>query len=465
MKTGTKRDTSLGLFFLKYFGYLFGAILVIVLFVYSVFVWIWSSDHIYLASYAEEQAKLAAPAIKQAEEVEEELIPELCRYVVFDTEGRVIGGNLQGREADRAWEVVEGRRSSQSRMIGGYHYEVIRRDREYCVLRYQIIVQYKSETLRKYLPPLELLILLMALFLLFVAILLAALRFGRNMRRKMDPLITAAHRIQDQELDFSIEKGNIREINAIINAMEEMRVVLRHSLEEQWQMEQRKQEQMSALAHDLKTPLTLVRGNAELICDTELTEEQRECADCIVENALQMQDYVQSLIEMTRNARTVPVCKRRVFVGQCLSEVRRQAERLCIMHQIRLLWEDNVGQQEIYAEPDLLIRALQNIIDNAVEHTAQGGTVSLEARKDGQDLAFMVSDTGCGFSQKALRHGKEQFYMDDGSRTAARAHYGMGLYIVDTIVRLHNGTLALDNSPETGGACVTIRIPAGETSF
>lgn len=469
-KRKKRMEIPLGLFFLKYFGYLFIGILCIAVLVLLAFNMLWTSDIIYPARYAEQQAALAAPVIEQAKEVSEDMIPELCRYALFDENGNLIAGNLQGKAAKRAWEAVEGRPSNMGGVIGGYYYKVIRRVAGYCVLRYQIMSQYRSEFLRKFFPPPEVLILVITLMLVFAAILVTAVRFSRVMRRKLAPLITTADRIQRQELDFVIEKGSIREINAILNAMDAMREALRKSLEEQWRMEQSRKEQMSALAHDLKTPLTLVRGNAELICDTELTEEQRECAECIAENAVQMQNYVQMLIEITRTSQTVPAqtaddiadavnCKRKIDVETWLSEVKRQAGRLCAIHQIGLSWNCSVTQKEIYAEPDLMTRALQNLLDNAARYTPQGGTVSVKAWTDEKDIVIAVSDTGPGFSEMAIRHGREQFYMDDDSRTAGSAHYGMGLYIVDTIVRQHGGTLLLENSPETHGACVTVRIP------
>lgn len=452
-------EIPLSLFYLKYFAYLFAGILLIMLLTAALFVVMWSNEGIYPARYAEEQVKLAAPLIEQADTVSKELIPELCRYVVFDEEGHILDGDLQGRAAGKAWEAVEGNLSKPGRQIGGQYYKIIRREGEYCVLRFRIVAQYKSAVLRKYLPPPEVLILLVFFLLVSVLIIGTALRFGRSMRRKMAPLIAAADRIQKQDLEFAVEKGKIREINAILQAMEDMRAALRQSLEEQWKQEQWKQEQISALAHDLKTPLTLIRGNADLLADTPLTDEQQEYADCVMENAVQMQNYVQMLIGFTRFVPGTSVCRRNTDLTLCLREVRKQAGRLCRIGQVELSWDCQLREREVYAEPGLLVRALLNLVDNAVEHTPRGGTVSFRAAEDGSCLIFTVSDTGPGFSVQALKRGKEQFYMEDESRTTAKAHYGMGLYIVDTIVRQHDGELLLENDPVTHGACVTCKIP------
>ncbi|MDE7277525.1 MAG: sensor histidine kinase, partial [Lachnospiraceae bacterium] len=73
-------------------------------------------------------------------------------------------------------------------------------------------------------------------------------------------------------------------------------------------------------------------------------------------------------------------------------------------------------------------------------------------------LLFSVTYTGRGFSANALKHAVEQFYMDDGSRHA-NAHYGIGLFMADLTAKQHGGQLFLENSPETGGARVTMKIP------
>ena len=80
-----------------------------------------------------------------------------------------------------------------------------------------------------------------------------------------------------------------------------MRTALKDSLERQWKTEQEKNRQMAALAHDIKTPLTVVRGNAELLSEKALAAEQKNYVGYIINSALQMQDYVQTLIEATKS--------------------------------------------------------------------------------------------------------------------------------------------------------------------
>ncbi len=83
-------------------------------------------------------------------------------------------------------------------------------------------------------------------------------------------------------MDFSINPTGIREIDNISFSLEQMKGALNNSLKQQWELEQARREQISALAHDLKTPLTIIRGNAELLQDTVQDETQREYNDYIL---------------------------------------------------------------------------------------------------------------------------------------------------------------------------------------
>lgn len=457
-ENGGQREISIGLYFLKYFLYIFTGIVLAVLFFTFAFSVLLQSDIVYPASYAEQQAKAAVEEIQKAERVTADLIPELCRYVVFDEEGHVLSGDMSAKEVRRAWNVLNGREYNGGTFFGSDFYLGIPRGSECCVLRYQLIVQYQSAALRRFLPQPEILMILFFLAVVLVIILSAAVRFHSVVRKKLSPLADAADRIRQQELEFEIARGNLREINTILEAMDKMRSALKESLEKQWKQEQAKQEQMAALAHDLKTPLTLVRGNAELLADTCLTEEQKEYTGCITDSAVQMQDYVQMMLAVIRSSSSVSVSRKKVSVTEFLAELKRQAAGLCTVHHVELQWDCADLTGRIDAEPRLLMRAFMNLFANAAEHTPTGKSILFEGRQDETHVTFAVTDAGEGFTPSALCHAKEQFYMDDESR-GADSHYGMGLYIADTIVRQHEGELALENV-----RAVSLADTTGETA-
>ena len=220
---------------------------------------------------------------------------------------------------------------------------------------------------------------------------------------------------------------------------------------------------MSALAHDIKTPLTVVRGNAELLEETALTEEQKQYADYIVRSAAQMQSYVQMLIEVTKSAEGVSLSPVSVSTEVLFAEIRNQTEGLVTTKRCELLWKVPQTGKTICIVFDQIVRAVMNIVANAIEHTPEGGVISICVEEQGEMLAFIIEDSGSGFSEAALAHGTEQFFMEDESRSS-ELHYGIGLFTAKTIAGRHDGKLVLSNSSRFGGAKVSFLIKEETTS-
>ena len=449
-----EKGISLSLFYLKYFLYLFIVIAVISVVALLSFNELIIRDMLYPADYAQQQANIAQTKIEDAITVNEDIIPELCQYVVFDLDGNVISGNIGSNETKTAWKSI----SSKTTNFKGNVYKVIKRYNEYCVLQYKITPQYKSETLRKYLCPPQTLIIVSTVILIFLSVVIIAIRFGSILKKKMNSLIVVTEKIQKQDLDFSVEKGNIKEINTILGAMDKMRKALKYSLESQWKAEQSQKEQLSALAHDLKTPLTIVRGNAEILYDTNPTKEQFECIDYINESSLQMQDYIKMLIEITKSNNIYSPQIQEISVIDFVQDIEKQAKGLCSVRDIQLKWEFRSKTKYLFVDPSLLERALNNVLSNAIEHSISNGIVTVVIYDKDNYITFSISDNGKGFSKDALKHAQERFYMDDQSR-GSKFHFGMGLYITSTIVKQLNGKITLKNSEETHGAQVIIKIP------
>lgn len=184
----------------------------------------------------------------------------------------------------------------------------------------------------------------------------------------------------------------------------------------------------------------------------------KECTDYIEGSVIQMQDYVETLIEMTKTKENFPFCRQNVKVSSLLQEIHTQAKGLCVVKNVHLEWNQNFNQECISVDREQLIRAFVNILSNAVEYTPAKGTIFFDVNEKDNAILFSITDTGSGFSSEALKRATEQFYMDDQSRNS-KSHYGIGLYVVNSIVTQHGGQLILSNSEKTGGAQVTISIP------
>ena len=239
-----------------------------------------------------------------------------------------------------------------------------------------------------------------------------------------------------------------------------MRAALRDSLMENWKAEKDKQNQISALTHDLKTPLTVARGNAELLAMTTLDEEQTDLLEHFQKGIAQVDAYVQELSELNKTSLTKTLKLEDISVREFVEDIYDQTLSLAQTKQINVVFDKKEIEKEIIGHWDrpLLNRAFMNIVSNAVEHTPSGSQLTLFIKIESDEFKFICLDSGHGFSLESLEKATQLFYQEDKSRQS-RNHCGLGLTIANDIVRLHPGSLSLSNDDNTGGAKVTIILP------
>ena len=393
--------------------------------------------------------------LQSIEQLSENDIPPLCEYVMFTKDGQYEVGSITPEDSTLVWNIcIENGRTSGN----PYLYSVIDREDEVLILRYRMTAQFRNKTLRSIFPSADLLLIIIILLEILASLFVISYIFGKYLGKKIDKLLTVVYKIEQQDLDFEIQKSKLFEVDQALDALDHMRIALRQSLSKQWYDDKMRQDQLSALAHDLKTPLTIIRGNTELLFETSLSTEQRECAEYIENSSLQMQDYVQTLIEATKSWDSYQPCMKKVNMGSLLMRLKNQIDGLCAVNNITLHWDCGQYPAYITADHDLLIRMLVNVLSNAVEHTPQGGNVTFEVWEYNNELSFRITDTGTGFSDEALKHATERFFMDDDSRNS-KSHYGIGLYVAASIAKKHGGKILLENSVVASGAKVTIQIP------
>lgn len=447
---GRIRNHTLGRIFMGYVLAMLGAFFLLGACTVLAFNILVNTGSIYPANYAEQKISEAYDRIQSADEVTGDMIPPLCRYIIFSADGEKLGGDLSGHSAEIAWDVANHRQAS-----GNGFYKVVIRPKEYVVIRYSLMPQYRSAFLREhFIGPQDFMAVVVILGGTAIIISLSAC-FGRKIRRKMQPVMRAVERIKEQDLAYGTSCSGIKEFDDCLSSIDDMRIALKDSLERQWKAEQDKNRQISALAHDIKTPLTVVRGNAELLYETELTEEQQKNIVYILDSAAQIENYAQRLIDAARSADGGVNVSKEVRTEDIFSDIKKQAEGLAEACNIKIIWKERQNSETVNAAYDQVVRAVMNIVQNAAEHTEEGGTIHIVMEEKKGELTFLVEDAGRGFTEEALRHGTEPFFMDDTGRSGG-AHYGIGLFFAKTAAETCGGRILLANSEETGGAKVAI---------
>lgn len=245
--------------------------------------------------------------------------------------------------------------------------------------------------------------------------------------------------------------AGIQEYDQALDAMGHMQEALYSSLSAQWSAQLEREEEIAALAHDLKTPLTLAGGNAELLMDEELTNHSRKMVNTIVASNERAKQYVASLLEVSAGADEAfeNISLHTMFEELCqVTRILAEAKGVCMQTQSTL--EGNASIQK-----ERLIRALGNVVQNAIEHTPMGGNVYLNGNMVNGGWQVTVYDEGSGFSKAALKHATERLWRGHAARSAD-GHNGLGLWFAEQVVKTHAGKLELCNC-DSGGK-VTIRF-------
>lgn len=237
-----------------------------------------------------------------------------------------------------------------------------------------------------------------------------------------------------------------------------MKEALQKSLKEQWDIKRQKEDQIASLAHDIKTPLTIIRGNTELLLEEETEEEKRERDQEILDNVREIERYLQILQrtirqfdgEPNRGSKDGQEEQKNFPASFWIQEICERAQALGRTKKLQICCRAADTDKMIYGRKEECSRALWNIVSNGVDFSPLGGELLIEIKESGEFLAVTVTDDGPGFTKEGLAHATEQFYQADKSRTR-KDHYGMGLYIASEIMKEYKGFLQLENEEGRGG--------------
>lgn len=456
LKSGNIR---LRTFFIRYLFTIFASFILIILMGIGLFFVLLKTGFVISASDVEASIERQMVTIMSAETVSEELIPKTCEYVVVNKTGKFLSGNMTKSQAATAWNIVQSGRTS----LGEYLklnvkcYFPIKRKDQICIVEYSSMSQFSLKFLREHLPVPEIMMLWMIAAAFLFEIFMLSRIYGRKISYRLISLQNATKKIRSKDLEFEIQYSGIEEIDAALKSLDSMKEELRFSLEKQWKMEQIKKTQISALAHDLKTPLTVVRGNSEMLCDTKQTEEQKEYTRYIMKNADQMEKYIQMLIDISKTEAGYSLQLKDINIRNFLDELYAQINAIAAVKQLKVEFDEKKLPDTVSIDASLIQRAIINIVSNAVDHSPEQGTLWFFVSMENDKITFTIMDSGKGFSIEDLRSATNQFYQGDFSRSS-KLHYGMGLFIADSIIKQHKGILLIENSSEIGGGRVTIKI-------
>ena len=288
----------------------------------------------------------------------------------------------------------------------------------------------------------------------FVVFPLVGYKIARHGIRPVEEMATTARHISSTNLRERISaEGYPFELASLASTFNQMLDRLEESFE-------RISRFSADIAHDLRTPVNNIRGEAEVaLARARTIDEYRDVLESCLEEAVRLSDLVGDLLFLARAESPLTHLRReRVNVAELLDAVREYYEASAAEGSVSLTTA--IAHEPVIAELDrtLLQRAVGNLVSNALAHTPPGGAVVLRSKVDSSSIRIAVSDTGVGIPAEALPRVFDRFFRVDSSRSQASGGTGLGLAIVQSIALLHGGNVRISSQPGHG-TTVTLHMP------
>ncbi len=297
----------------------------------------------------------------------------------------------------------------------------------------------------------------------------AAVVYWRLIRRyhqmQLSHVIAELHYIADGHFEHRIPfklSGDLQRVILSINALVASTV---QSMDEERKIENSKDELITNVSHDIRTPLTSIIGYLGLIEEHQFHQEKQllQYAHIAFEKAKQMQSLVEDLFEYTKvRQTTTPLTISKLDMGQMLEQVAASFELEATKKQMQISVNYRPDPLVMMADAEKLSRVFNNLISNALKYGNGGHHIYLSAVAHGQEVVIKVANDGQPIPQTALTQLFDRFYRVEESRSTATGGTGLGLAIAQSIVSLHEGEIYATSEKKLTSFIIRLPLKHGE---
>ncbi|MEG0380837.1 MAG: ATP-binding protein, partial [Kurthia sp.] len=239
-------------------------------------------------------------------------------------------------------------------------------------------------------------------------------------------------------------------------------VAVIRDMTEQHRLEKLRSDFIANVSHELRTPIAMLQGYSEAIIDDVIQdeEERQEITKIIYDESKRMGRLVTDLLDLARmESGNMTLYKDEMPINSVFERITQKFAQVAKEKDVHLLFESEFSDDAfIRMDEDRIEQVLTNLIDNAIRHTDEEGTVTVKIEQEPTFAKISVQDTGHGIPKDDLPYVFERFYKADKARTRSKGGTGLGLAIARNIVRSHSGNIMVD-SIEKEGTTFTFYLP------
>ena len=398
---------------------------------------------VYPANYADIQSE----KVEAGFQTEDWTLAEIPYYYdfLYLKDGKIIENTIDKKYDDLVQQAIKNGRAISGEIIGSNIFKAYTRGNRQLVIRYRVNVIFANEKLYKIFENFEWGYIVFILMIWFFGFALLLIRSSNILKREIYKIAMANDNISQMNLDYEREHSKYKEIDGVLRSIDVLAENLKKSLGEQWDMQVKQKELVEQLTHDIRTPITLIKGNLELLKEEHRDVSSERFAD--ISNGI---DRLEKYIEKLKKFSYTMEGKKDVVSNEVILYWIEIMSSICRLNGLTLEVIKSESSN-IKLDKEEVAVALQNIVTNAVEYSKKGSKIMVAFKDEPSEFILTVRDEGMGFDKDLLPLLTEKFI--SGKVKDKCDKHGLGLWGVKNIVVANNGNLYLKNySGRTAGA-------------
>ena len=289
--------------------------------------------------------------------------------------------------------------------------------------------------------------------------------YHRKIEKPISILLEASENISNNRLDFSVEVPEKNEFGELCLSFEKMRVALKENNIEMWRQVEERKRLNAAFSHDLRTPLTVLKGQSEILSKyvPKMSEEKIiETAETMKRHIIRLETYVNTMNDLQR-LEDVEVKKELVDVKELEHQMRITGAAVCKGKEF-VLYQNIFDVDSVKIDTSIAMQVYENLLSNAVKFTPAGGTISVRLKqfpgtvKDSGLYEIRVKDNGIGMSAEFVKKIFSPFERERTSTVSRTQGTGLGMAITKNIVDMMGGTIEVQTAQGKGTEFI-VRLP------
>ena len=272
--------------------------------------------------------------------------------------------------------------------------------------------------------------------------------------KNLREIIDTVRRFKEGDLKARIENSKNKDLSVLTETYNNMANTIVSNIEELRSVEALRRELIANVSHDLRTPLAITQGYVETLQikkDDLSKEEQDQYISVIAKSVDKLSGLIDQLFEYSKlEASQIEPQKEAFSIADLAYDVFEKYESLAIKHRIDLKLDIEEKLPLVFADISLVERVIQNLMDNALKFTSQGGEVLLTMKSDKEKVFISIQDTGIGIAEHELSQIFERYKKASNTAKSEKEGAGLGLAIAKKIMEIHDSTIRVLSQPNEG---------------